>query len=244
MRRSILLALICLAAACRGPLPNPAPLLSPTWTNPAPTRLSLVPSPGELPIGGGTARIHIETVAGYARVAAHVPVSIEASEGSLSATQVTTDNTGHAVVEWTGTRTTRLTARAGEGLEETVELRVHTPPVLPPPSTPRPPSPPPPPLPQPPPPLALPTVQLAASAPTVPAGGTLTFTATVSGLSGESVRYYQWDLDGDGSEEATTTSGVRTSAPYTGHGPVTTRVIVTTTSGRVASGGLTIIVTN
>jgi PKD repeat protein len=89
-------------------------------------------------------------------------------------------------------------------------------------------------------------ITLKPSATSVAVGGTLTYTASVDNLniaSGETVIAYQWDLDGSGTAEFTSTGPTHTSNAYTTAGIVTPRVTVTTNQ-RVGSATTTIVVTN
>ena len=93
----------------------------PTWPLPvptpqaAPTRIVIVIAPPELPPGGGTATVFISTIAGDGIVVApRVRVEVSALNGTLSASSVTTDATGHAQVEWTSTSSGTVTATAGD----------------------------------------------------------------------------------------------------------------------------------
>jgi hypothetical protein len=143
--------MVCLmAAACEGPAPNPPSPLAPSAASAAiPTRINIVVSPAELPPGGGTAIVRIETVAGTSQAAPNARVALSASAGELEASEVTTDSTGHAQVSWSGTTSTTITARYGE-IEATGRISIVVPNALPPPSQPRPPAPVPPPPPPPP----------------------------------------------------------------------------------------------
>jgi hypothetical protein len=245
MRRS-LLALVMVTAACHDPATAPSAPPAPEVQAVAPTRISLIASPGELPAGGGSARIFIETAAGSA-VAPRIAVNLTASNGALDQGQVVTDDTGHASVGWNGTTTSTITAVAG-GVTSSMDVRV----IVPPPPIPPSPVPPPRPTPTPTTPSPSPTqdpvnVTLRADRTTVPVGGAVSFTATVSQLQpGETITMYRWDLDGDGTDEGTTgpEGNVRTSAAYTAHGPVDAKVTVTTSAGRTANTIRQIVVTN
>jgi hypothetical protein len=245
MRRFILVALLAVAAACNEIQPNtPIQINQPTAPSLTPTTVSLVATPAELPVGGGTAFISVETTAG-GLVAANVPIALEVTGGSLDRTSVTTDRTGHAALSWSGTQNATLTADAG-GVIGTLNLRVAAPPPPLPPDRipPPPPTNTPPPVP-PPPPLILPVVSLRASASTVIAGDPLTFTAQVSELfPGESVTMYRWDADNDGDFEATTTVPTRELDAFTTHGPQTVAVTIETSQGRTATGRTRVIVTS
>jgi hypothetical protein len=123
---------------------------------------------------------------------------------------------------------------------------VELPPFVPTPAPPLPPAPPaPPPGPPPPAPVPFLTATLSASASSVVVGGTLTFTATAGNLqAGETVTSYEWDLDGNLSFEFTTVNSPKTSAPYTTAGLFKATVVVTTSTGRRASGQVSFVVTN
>jgi hypothetical protein len=122
---------------------------------------------------------------------------------------------------------------------------VELPPFIPTPAPPLPPTPPVPPTPPQPAPVPFLTASLAASAGSVPVGGTLTFTASVGNLqAGETVTSYEWDLDGNLSFEFTTISSPKTSAPYAAPGLFKATVVVTTSTGRRASGQVSFVVTN
>jgi hypothetical protein len=143
--------MVCLmAAGCEGPAPNPPSPLAPSAASAAaPTRINIVVSPAELPPGGGTAIVRIETVAGTSQAAPNARVALSASAGELEASEVTTDGTGHGQVTWRGTTSAIITARSGE-VEATGRISIVVPNALPPPSQPRPPAPVPPPPPPPP----------------------------------------------------------------------------------------------
>lgn len=237
-----LLAAAALVASC-GPIQYPtSPDIAPPPAMGPVTAIALVPSPGELPIGGGTARIYVETSASPGVPAPDVLVVLEASSGELSAHELRTDRTGHGAVTWQGTSTATLRATAAAaGVSSSTQLRVLTPSVLPPPSTPLPPLPPPPPLP----PLPAPPPALAVSLEGAPAraavGELVTFQATVRGLQpAERVEAYAWDFDDDGADDATTLSPMRAHA-YAAHGVHTARVTVLT-AARQASGSARLIV--
>lgn len=104
------------------------------------------------------------------------------------------------------------------------------------------------PVPPPPPPAAAPTpgltATLTASSRTVVTGGTLTFTAAVTNLGSDTISAYQWDLDGDGKFESTTTAATRTSVAYTTAGLFTAHMQATTSTGRTVSGSVGFVVTN
>jgi hypothetical protein len=73
----------------------------------------------------------------------------------------------------------------------------------------------------------------------------LTFTLGIDNLNvDETLVAFQWDLDGNGTFESTTTSNVRTSNPYTTAGIFTAKAVATTSSGRTATGTVRVVVTN
>ena len=243
MRHLVLVASLAVLVSCNDIAPSPtAPPAPQVTTSGIPTRIGIVASPGELPVGGGSARIFIETVNGSGS-APLVRVNLASTEGTLSESSITTDATGHGSVRWDGTKTSTITATAGE-LTTTMDLRVHVPQVFPP-STPPPPRPPPELPPTIPPAPAPPGLTLSSNSGTVAVGSSLMFTAAVSELNaGETVLYYQWDLDGDGDVEKTTTVNTAASPVYDAHGPLTARVNIATSTGRTASAGRGIVVTN
>ena len=249
MRRLFVVGCVVLSAftvACGEIPPGPtAPDTQAVVATVTPTRVSLVVSPGTLPAEGGTARIFIETGAGTI-AAPNVTVRLSTTAGELSPLEVTTDGTGHATVTWSGTTAATVTAAAGN-LTGTaaINLLPPPPPAVPDRTPPPAPTPAPTPTPDPTPTVQFPVVTLTPSVATVPTGGTITFTAAVTNLNaGDTVAFYSWNLDGNTTPEATTTGNTRTSAPYTGHGPVIASVTVTTAAGLSATGTVTVIVTN
>lgn len=234
--------LVCLVAAgCNGIQPNP---MSPTVETPtiAATALRLTVLAGELPIGGGTTELLIETVGGGI-AAANVTVQLSVDEGELAASEVTTDRTGHARTRWTGTKPATLTGASGS-LTATAPILVAQPVVFPdPPRPPRPPRPPAPDPPSPPPPPAL-TVTLSADPRQVLVLQPTTFTARVANLNaGEVVLAYQWDWEGTGTftPDETSAGNTRTHA-YTDDGIKAARVLIQTSSGRSTTGGTQVFV--
>jgi hypothetical protein len=242
MRRLLLGVLLAVsAAACSDansspidPTPPPPPV--------SPTVIALVMSPGELPTGGGTARVYIETRGG-SQPAPNVRVTLSASGGALSGQEVVTDSTGHADVTWTGTQSATLTA-AGAGLSSTLTLRV-TPPVvlppLPPPPTPAPtPTPTPDPTPLPTPPVGL-IVTLRPASQTVATGVLQAYIASESNLQGnEQVIGYQWEFE---TGATATTAGNARNYAYSTHGVKNPKVTILTNLGRTATGTGTVVIT-
>ena len=97
------------------------------------------------------------------------------------------------------------------------------------------------PVPPPPPPTL--RVTLSADNTTVTEGSTVTFTATPDGfLPGESIIAYQWDLDGNGTFEVTTTTNTRPHT-YATSNLYTAKVKITTSGDRTAEGTRRITVT-
>jgi plastocyanin len=76
-----------------------------------------------------------------------------------------------------------------------------------------------------------PTASLAASAPSVPAGGSVSFDASASADGQGPIASYQWDLDGDGTFETGTGTTPTASRAYPTPGAVTVRVRVTDGGG-------------
>lgn len=217
---------------------------SPTGPTPPPrsqaaVQIRLVPTPGELPAGGGSASILVEAV-GIDGLGVSTPVALAVSDGSLGTASVTTDGTGHAIASWQGTKTTSITATSGEAIS-VVTLTVRTPVELPPPSVPPPPTPTPEPTPIPTPQPAI-TVSLVATPPRVPVGGTSILSATVSNLgAGETVIAYQWDWEGDQKIDDTGIASSR-EHPFPIDGIITPTVRVLTSSGRSATGSGQVVV--
>jgi PKD repeat protein len=216
---------VCLmAAACDGPMPNPASPLAPTAAVPAvPTRINLVVSPAELPVGGGTAIVRIETVVGTSQVAPNARVTLTASGGELDAGEVTTDQTGHARVNWTGTSDATITARAGE-VVGTSTVKIAVPQLPPPPSTPRPPAPTPEPT----------LTATIAATPTAPLTTTpVTFSATLrysDASTPPAISTYAWDFGAAG-----TSTAAAPVVTFATPGTYPVSVTVTTANGKTVT---------
>lgn len=238
-----LIALCALSlVACDGPehLPPTSPAPPPVVAS----RLTLIASPPELPIGGGTARIRIEATGANGQPSPGATVTLSATDGAFDETTAQTDSTGHASVLWTTTKGATVHARTGD-VETSLSVRVLEPPVIPPPSPIPPPTPTPPPDPPIPPIPPGPSIVVTLSAPsTFPVDQKLTVTASVSGLpSGDGVLAYQWDETNDGSNEATTTVNAYTFS-YTSHGVKRVKCTVLSRQGLTSSGTAQIIITN
>lgn len=246
MNRLAALSLSLALTACHGVKPTPTAPDPPAQTTPiAVTRLAVVPSPGQLPIGGGTAKVFIE-LTGNGGIPVGVPVTLSASVGSLESTTVLTDNTGHASVTWRDvTQTGTVTAHAAD-LTVSQTLPVQTVPVFPeppPPTRPDSPAPTPPSTPLPPV-EAPPVVTLTPASPNVPSGTAQNYAAAVTGLkAGETILYYEWNFSGAAAPDATTIVATR-SHTYTSHGVKRQVVTITTSQGRVASGQSSVVVTS
>lgn len=101
------------------------------------------------------------------------------------------------------------------------------------------------PIPAPPPtPVPVLSVTLTPAAGSVAQGGTLAFTATVANAGTDPVVAYEWNLDGTGAAEFTSTTNTKMSGVYPTPGIVTASVKVTTASGLTATGTAQIVVTN
>jgi hypothetical protein len=243
MRRMLSSALLIFAAACSGIPSGPAPLepiptpTTPTSTGASVIRVIAMPSsvrPGE-PV-----TVYVFTTTDTGGAAPHTRVTLASSAGALEHRELTTDENAAARTTWTGTASGEITATAG-AIRATAPVRIIPPDTIPPPPPPQ--APPAPPAPAPPAP-AVATVTLTASPSTVEVGWTPTFTATPENLAaGETVSFYQWDLDGNGTNEATSTANTR---PFTfqAHGIYTARVHMTTSTGRTATGTARVTVTN
>jgi len=89
------------------------------------------------------------------------------------------------------------------------------------------------------------TASLTADDTDVPAGTTVNFTATAGNLqTGETVVAYQWDLDGNGTFEGTTTTVNTRGHAYPNANIYTAKVKVLTSLDRTAEGTVRVIVTN
>lgn len=237
-------------AGCNGITPTaPSAPSAPRITTP--TQVVVNASPGELPIGGGTATIGIAVSAADGQGVDNITVAITASTGSLERSSVITDRTGHASVTWSGTETATITGTAGE-LVGIGSIPVNVAYVPPPPSTPRPPPPAPkpdPPTPDPPPiPVPPPTpavvVTLSADHQTVGQTHPVIFAAAVS-LIGDTgaILSYTWDWDDAAARDETSADPTRTHT-YASEGVRTVKVTVTTANGQTGSATLTIAVVN
>lgn len=231
MRLTPLVLLVGLAG-CHGIQATPTSPSAPARSQAA-VVIHLVPTPGELPAGGGSANITVEAL-GADGLGVSAPVTLAASEGSLATEAVTTDRTGHAVASWQGTKTTQVTATSGETVS-ILTLKVLTPVALPPPSVPPPPTPQPTPEPTPVPVPAL-LASISASPSSIAVGSSTTLTASVTNLeSGEVVTAYQWDFDGDKTIDETSVSPSRAHV-YATDGIAAPTVRVMTSKPRSAVG--------
>lgn len=207
--------------------PTPAPARSQT-----PVKMFVVMSPGELPVGGGSAVLIVEAT-GADGLGVETSVTLNASGGELGTSELRTDKTGHATGSWAGTQTATLTATAGDVIAVS-SLKVNEATKLPPPSEPRPPTPQPEPTPIPPSAPSL-GVSVVATPSQIAVGGTSTLSATVSNLrAGESVIAYQWDWEGDKTVDDTGIDASRAHV-FPTDGIITPIVRVLTSSGRSAS---------
>jgi hypothetical protein len=212
--------------------------LSPTAPAPARSttaaRLTVVTSPGQLPIGGGSALLTVEALSADGS-GVITPVDLSVSGGTLAVSRVTTDTTGHATASWDGTATATLTATSGDVVTITA-IRVTEPATLPPPSVPPPPTPQPTPEPLPIPAPAL-SMTLNASPLQVAVGSSTTLTVSPQNLNpGEFVTAYQWDWEGTGTTFDETTTGNSRAHIYAADGIKAPIVRILTSSGRSSIG--------
>jgi large repetitive protein len=240
------IALIVFAGYCTACTKSPtAPAPQPPAAPPAGTAAAIFITPNsfDLPADGGSLELVIATAGNQAGnvVAANVPVTLEASSGSLSETQPRTDSTGHARVTWTGTTTATITARAGDVVGQAtirVAARPPTTPIPPPNPDPTPtptPGPTPTPTPPPPPPSGNGVTVFWTSTPTSPvAGEPATFTATVSSRPDSPVVAFAWDFTEDGVTDDTSATPTHT---FTASGHTTVLLTVTLADGRTAADG-------
>lgn len=238
MRRVIsFLSVSLLLSACHDIQPTPSPF-APAPQPATPTTLTIVQSPGELPVGGGEAVFSIGVMSQAGTGVGDVPVALSATSGVLAASSARTDRAGYAAVQWSGTRAGTLTATVGD-LIATSAIRVNAPPVMPPPSTPPAPQPQPapdPPAPDPPPSL---TVTLTSTPLQIQAGTGTTLTAIVQNLNGgEVVNAYEWEWASTGATMVVNETSVQPSRLhiYPADGAQTPRVRIQTSAGRSATG--------
>src|SRR5262245_32666247 len=128
MKRAWLVALV-VVAGCDGIEHPTQPGAQPAAPAVA-TQLALTANPPALPDGGGTVSIDIAATAGGAIGVRDARVTITASAGTLSATSVATDSTGHARIEWVTDRTGKVTASVGD-VQASTNVTVPAPPAAP-----------------------------------------------------------------------------------------------------------------
>jgi hypothetical protein len=222
-------------SACHG-IEYPPTSPTPPARSQTPVKMFVTMSPGELPVGGGSARLIVEAL-GADGSGVETPVTLSASGGELGAAQLQTDRTGHVTGSWVGTQTATLTATAGDVVAIS-SLRVSEPIKLPPPSVPPAPTPTPTPEPLPTPTPAL-SLVIDASPLQVAAGTATTLSASVSNLrAGESVTAYQWDYEGAGKGttfDETSVANARAHV-YATDGIRNPIVLVLTSAGRSVTG--------
>lgn len=240
-------ALILLASgvtACSksptAPTPQP-PAEAPLGTAAA---IFLTPASWDLPANGGSLELVIATSANDVGsvVAANVPVTLSASSGELTVSELRTDSTGHARTTWSGTRSATITARAGDALG-TSTIRVANSPAPPPNPNPNPnpnpgpapdPAPGPQPAPTPPPPSNGVSVFWASTPASPIVGEPATFTATVTSRPEAPVASYAWDFNEDGVTDATSATPTQT---FTRSGRIGVSLTVTLVDDRTATDG-------
>jgi hypothetical protein len=213
-----------------------------------PTRIELTANPG-MGAEAGTGTISARVLDAFATALPGQTLSFSVSEGALGASSVVTDDKGTARTTITGPPGAGITISATVGtVTQKTQIAMQSPPsatlpIVPPVFPPAPPTPPAPP-PQPPQPPAL-TVKLTSSVGSVAtAGGTITFSAAVTNLNGETITAFQWDVDDTAGFEGTSTLPSRVGGPYTTAGLFTATVKVTTSTGRSATGTVSYVVTN
>jgi hypothetical protein len=177
-RCALVLASALVLSACHG-IEYPPTSPTPPARSQTPVKMFVSMSPGELPVGGGSALLIVEAL-GADGSGVETPVTLSASGGELGAAQLQTDKTGHVTGSWVGTQTATLTATAGDVVAIS-SLRVSEPTKLPPPSVPPAPTPTPTPEPIPTPTPAL-SIVIDASPLQVAAGSATTLSASVSNL--------------------------------------------------------------
>ena len=252
MRRLFVVGCVVLSAftvACGEIPPSPTapetPVVVPNTpvTAPQVTRLSMVPFLGHLyQPDGGFAELNL--FAGDSqRGVAQVTIALSATAGTLSATEIATDDRGYATVRWSGTKDATVRASVGD-LVQTVTIVAPIP--TPPPPAPRPrptPTPTPDPTPAPP---ALPAfvAVLTAQNPSVAVNAVQTYTVAVSDLQlNESVVSYSWQFE-EGLAAAATTVVPTRAFTYTTHGTKRPQVTVATSLGRTLTASTSVVVTS
>jgi len=161
----------------------------------------LTPNTLTIPASGGTADLIIVTEANAAgtTVAPNVTVTVSASAGTLSASSVTTDFTGHGKVTWTGSSAATITVTAG-AVASSVTIALSGP-ATGPPSSPPPPNPGPTPTPGPTAPAGDLAITVHASPPASNDSTKVTLWTDVRDQSGDVSRLgmtYAWDFNNDG----------------------------------------------
>lgn len=214
-----------------------------------PSRLELSASPG-LGFDGGSATITARVFDGLSTALGNQTVTFTTSGGTLAAGQAVTDANGFARTTLSGPEgPIAITATVG-AVESKTQIAMQPTVAPPPPFQTLPPPPVPTPIPPPPVPTPIPAppsikLTLTSSAASVAVGATLNFVATATALNaGETIAFYSWDLDGDGTVEFTSVAASHLSGPYTKHGTVTARVQATSSTGRTATATIPIVVTN
>ena len=244
----VAVAVVCASVSgCHDIQSSTPSAVTPTAVSQTPTALRLVATPATLPAGGGTSTIRVELVAGITGVR-NTRVALSASSGTMAGSEVMTDNTGHAIAEWSGAQSGTITAVAGD-LTTTAPIVVEVRTTAPPPSSPRPPTPAPTPTPDPVPPSgpAGPTITVSPTTPSVARNVDATFVAEVRGpfAAGETVVAYEWDFDTDaGATTDSMTLNPAASHEYTAIGVYIVTVTARTTTGREIFGTTKMIVTN
>jgi hypothetical protein len=207
MKLGCLVVAVVLLSACAYKNPTtPTTTIQPRAG--VPSRIELTANPG-VGAEGGTGAISARVFDGLSTALAEQTVTFTASEGTLGAAHVLTDDKGVARTNITGPEgaTVSIVAAVGTVEQKTlIALQTRpggappiTPPVFPPPS--------------PPPPPGTPaySVTLAASPSSVAVGGSSTLTATVEQLeNAPAPTSYRWDCNGDAVPDFTTTVPTQT----------------------------------
>jgi hypothetical protein len=218
LRPFVVLTVSALLAGCGSSSPTapaaPAPtlqaifLVAPDWT---------------LPAGGGSLEITVLTTGTLPNsTVPNTAVTVSTTDGTLSASHLTTDADGRARVTWTGPGAATISATAG-AVTVSHGVVIETPPTPPPPpptGSPAP-GPVPPPTPAPTPAPAY-TSFIVVSGTYLPetdafaAGAAVAFSVAVNGNGGPmpAAFTFNWDFDGDGTIDAVTTAPRSTATTY------------------------------